>query len=366
MLDIKLKLRPGHTSERAWLEPSPLRQLFWNITYACNYRCAICFTDAGRQDAEELTTQEAKELVRRAHDAGVRDIIISGGEPFMREDIVEVLAYMGEMGIGARIASNGSLLTDELLARLRRDTPTKSFQISIDTLDADLYRRLHGTPPDALDCALEALRCMKRRGFHTTVSARVTPETLPGIPQLLDRACVEGWATVTLHWPLHTRRIEGAFPQDADVLSILAPVFDYFVALPERWLVETYIPWAQYHPVMVRLAERIRVVHRGCRAGRDRLTINPTGKISPCVCLDVPEAHVGNVHQDDLRDVFNNSPLCKLLRQPQEHGICTDCSHVGVCGGGCRAAAFALTGRLDGQDRACPVWQRRSAVSETT
>jgi len=38
MLDIKLKLRPGHTSERAWLEPSPLRQLFWNITYACNYR----------------------------------------------------------------------------------------------------------------------------------------------------------------------------------------------------------------------------------------------------------------------------------------------------------------------------------------
>ncbi len=363
MLDVKLKLKPGHTSERAWMEPSPLRQLFWNITYACNYRCKICFTDAGSGGPEELTTEEAKDVVRRAHDAGVGDIIISGGEPFMRDDIVEILACMAELGMTVRFASNGSLLTDELLDRLRGETLTKSFQISLDTLDPRLYRETHGTSPEALPSALEALRSIKEHGFHTTVSVRLTPATLPGIPQLLDRACSEGWSTVTVHCPVHMRRIADAFPQDADFLGLLGPVFDHFTALPKHWLVEMYIPWAQYHPGMRRLEKRIRVVYRGCIAGRDRLTINPTGWLSPCVCLDVEEAYVGNIREDDLQDTFRDSPLCEMLRHPQEHGICVDCPHVEVCGGGCRASAFALTGRLDGLDRACPLRKRMFAAS---
>jgi len=361
MLDVKLKLKAGHTSERSWLEPSPLRQLFWNVTYACNFHCKVCFTDAGQARSDELSTREAFELVERAHAAGVRDIIVSGGEPFAREDIVRILAHMAEVGMTARIATNGSLLTDELLAELRRDTLTKSFQVSIDTLDPGLYRRLHGAPRGALASVLHALRSINEQGFHTTVSVRLSPETLPGIPALLDRAHEEGWATVTVHCPLHTRRTADVFAQDADVLSILAPVFEHFLSLSERWLVETYIPWAPYHPAMRKLEEQIRVVHRGCTAGRDRLTINPTGWISPCVCLDVPEAYIGNVRTDQLLDVFHNSPVCKVFREPQQHGICADCHLVETCGGGCRAAAFAQTGRLDGQDPSCPVRKRRES-----
>jgi len=361
MLDVKLKLKPGHANERSWMEPSPLRQLIWNVTYACNFHCGICFTDAGRAHPDELTTLEAKDMVRRAHAAHVRDIIISGGEPFLREDMVDILALMGELGITARVASNGSLLTDALLRRLRRETLTKSFQISLDTLDPDLYGALHAAPPGTFERVLRALDAIGENGLHTTISVRLTPQTLPGIPQLLDRAVEKGWATVTIHCPVHTRRTGDSFPQDADVLTILSPVLEHFVSLPERWLIETYIPWAQYHPVMKRLRGRVPVLHRGCAAGRDRLTVNPTGAISPCVCLDVPAAHMGDVRRDDLLEVFNNSSVCDLMRRPQEHGVCADCPEVTACGGGCRAAAFVLTGRLDGQDRACPVWRRRAA-----
>ena len=359
MLDIKLKLKHGHMSERSWMEPSALRKLCWNITYACNYRCQICFTNAGRADPDELSTGEGKELIRRAAVAGVRDIIISGGEPFVRPDIVEILAHMAEFDITARIASNGSLLTDDLLERLRRQTLVKSFQISLDALEPGLYGKIHGVSAEACQPALSALRRVQEHGFHTTVSVRLTPETLAEVPALLDRACSEGWATLTIHLPVHTRRTGGAYPQDTDFFSLLAPALDHFCKLPERWLVETYIPWAGYHPVMRRLQQRIRVVHRGCRAGRDRLTVNPTGELSPCVCLDVPQAYVGNVRRDDLENVFENSPICKMFRRPEEHGICADCPLVATCGGGCRAAAFALTGRLDGQDMSCPVWRAR-------
>jgi len=91
MLDIKLKLKPGHTGERAWMEPSPLRTLFWNVTYACNYGCPICFTDGGSAHPDELTTGEALEAVQKASEAGVGDILISGGEPFQRKDLLEEL-----------------------------------------------------------------------------------------------------------------------------------------------------------------------------------------------------------------------------------------------------------------------------------
>lgn len=348
------------------MEPSPLRTLFWNVTYACNLHCGICFTDSGKAHREELSTEQAVEMVRKAHAAGVRDILVSGGEPFLRRDLIDMLKFMGSLGITARIASNGTLLTEKILRKLRGETLTKSFQISLDTVDSDLYAELHGAPPGTLERVLENLGRIQEAGFHTTVSTRLTPQTLAGIPRLIDLAAKEGWATVTIHFPVHTRRIRGSYQQDEDVLALLAPVFEHFCALPERWLIETYIPWAEYHPLVRKFKKRIKIVNRGCRAGRDRLTLNPTGWLSPCVCLDVEEAYVGHVERGSLEDAFLNSRGCDMLRRPEKYGICADCPNVKKCGGGCRAAAFALSRRLDGQDTSCPVWKQRASKETTT
>jgi radical SAM protein with 4Fe4S-binding SPASM domain len=359
MLDIKLKLKPGHSTERVWMAPSPLRVLFWNLTYACDFHCDICFTDAGKARKDELTTAEALDFVGKAAQAGIRDMLISGGEPFLRQDILTILSRMADFGITARIASNGSLLTAGLLARLKQETMTKSFQVSLDTIDPSLYPRLHGTSAGTLPLVLDHLRLIQEHGFHTTVSVRLTPETLPGIPNLLDFASQEGWATVTIHCPVHTRRIRDAYSQDEDFLSLLLPVFEHFCRLPQNWLIETYIPWAEYHPVMRKLGQSARVVHRGCAAGRDRLTVSPAGWLSPCVCLDVLPAYIGNVRRDDLKEIFEHSSLCRMLRRPGDFDICLDCANLERCGGGCRAAAYALTGRLNGEDRSCPVRKQR-------
>lgn len=355
MLDVKLKLRPGHASDLDWMAPSPLRQLFWNVTYACNFRCSICFSNAGSSGSDELTTQEARKLIADAAAAGVRDIVVSGGEPFMRDDLLELLVAMAERGVTARIATNGSLPTESLLRRIRRDTLTKSFQVSLDTMDPALYQQLHGAPPSSLDAALRTLQCIRQLGFHTTVSTRLSPRTIGGIPALLDAARREGWATVTIHCPLHTGRTAGAWPQNEDVIAKLTPAFDHFLSMPEHWVVETNIPWGPFHPVLQELSGRVRVAYAGCGAGRRRLAVGAAGWIVPCICIDVPEARMGNVRTDDIGTVFRESPIAHLMRRPQDHGICRDCPDVERCGGGCRAAAWVLTGRIDGTDASCPV-----------
>ena len=355
MLDVKFKISAGHTSKRAWMNESPLKTLFWNVTYACNYRCSICFTDSGSFGPNELDTPEALAVADKIGAAGVGDVLISGGEPFMRKDLLEVLARLARFGVTARIASNGSLLDRSILARLRDETLTKSFQVSLDTLDPELYDQLHGSPAGRMSDVIDKVRLVREFGFHTTISIRLTPLTLGGIPALLDLAVEEGWPTVTVHLPLHTRRVQGAYPQDADLLGLLDPVFRHFAGLRRRWLVETYIPWAEYHHVIRRWSKTLKIINRGCRAGRDRLTINPEGQLSPCVCLDRPEAYLGHALKDDLVAVFRDSPVCRLLRRPREHGLCPDCANIDSCGGGCRAAALALSGRLDSDDLSCPV-----------
>jgi radical SAM protein with 4Fe4S-binding SPASM domain len=175
----------------------------------------------------------------------------------------------------------------------------------------------------------------------------------------MDLARREGWETLTIHLPIHTRRVRDAGAVDEDLLARLEPVFEHFLA-GEHWLVETYIPWAALHPAMRRLEERVRVVHRGCSAGRDRLTVSPCGMLSPCVCLDVPAAYLGNVRDHGLSAIFASTALDDTFRRPSAHGACADCSLYASCGGGCRAAAFAHTGNLDGEDGSCPV--RRSGA----
>ncbi len=361
MNDIKLKLQPGHTEDLDWMAETHLWQIFWNITHECDFKCSVCFSNAGPRSPRELSTKEAKQMIRNAQAAGVWDIVVSGGEPFLRPDLVELLAYMATMGISARIASNGSRITPKILDRISRETSVKSFQISLDTLDPTAYSELHGVPVSNLYSALDALHAIQDHGFHTTVSTRLTSTTLPGIPDLLDKAAKEGWATVTVHCPLHTGRIGNAWGQDTDVLSILEPVFERFLSMSKQWIIETTIPWARYHPVIRKLKKRIQINHVGCGAGRCRLSIDATGQIVPCICacVGMNGVNMGNIREHDLADVYSQSPIAQMYRRPWDYGICSDCPKVKQCGGGCRAAAYVLTGRVDGLDASCPVRRRR-------
>ena len=109
----------------------------------------VCFSDSGDEDADELTTDEARRMILNARDAGVTDIVVSGGEPFLRGDLFELLVYMTDLGISARIASNGSLLDADLCRRLRRETATKAFQISLDRWTATCTKNARGPGDDA-------------------------------------------------------------------------------------------------------------------------------------------------------------------------------------------------------------------------
>ena len=142
------------------------------------------------------------------------------------------------------------------------------------------------------------------------------------------------------------------------MIELLAPVFEHFLTMEKHWAVETNIPWARYHPYIQNLTERVRVAHAGCTASRARISIQPGGEVTSCLCMSEPPWQMGNVRKDDLRTLFADSPQSQLFAKPWEHGICTGCEHLGECGGGCRAMAYCITGRLDADDPTCPLQKK--------
>ena len=90
----------------------------WLATNACNARCQHCSSASERRLPSELTTEESFQLLNQLRDAGVLDLAISGGEPLLRADLYEIIAFAKALEFAVGVGSNGSSVTRESVHRL--------------------------------------------------------------------------------------------------------------------------------------------------------------------------------------------------------------------------------------------------------
>ena len=122
--------------------PLPLKEQFtrgldapicltWELTYACNLACVHCLSSSGRRDPAELTPTEARRIVDDLVDMKVFYANIGGGEPMLRPDFLDLVAYAVERRVGVKFSTNGTRLTPER-ARQLAALDYLDVQISID------------------------------------------------------------------------------------------------------------------------------------------------------------------------------------------------------------------------------------------
>jgi len=130
------------------------------MTELCNSKCEQCTYWKKKPDIEnELTTEEIKRIFRDLYDFGIRYISLSGGEPLLRKDIVEVTRYISELGIRVWMTSNAICLDEDMVrefAKMKR----VGFIVSLDTLDRKKYKKIRGV--DRLDDVLKNIRLIKK------------------------------------------------------------------------------------------------------------------------------------------------------------------------------------------------------------
>jgi radical SAM protein with 4Fe4S-binding SPASM domain len=356
----------------------------WNLTYRCNLACEHCYLDAGGAslvgtenfaDRSELGTDECFRVIDEiAAFAPECLTILTGGEPLLRRDILEIVRRAAERGLWVVVGTNGVSITENVARRLA-DAGARGLSLSLDALDPDRhdrFRKVRG----AWQNTVEGAEILNRTGLPFIVQTTAGSHNLGELDAIADfahdRLAAKVW---NLYFLVPTGR--GQFVSDitpAQYDEVLASLYRIQKKHQGRMLVNAkcaphYIKTvlenaaAQADPIPTDAepaaapswsgSSPIRTYSGGaggCPAGTHYMGIRPNGDVTPCPYLPV---FAGTLRSSSLADLWTSSGLfADIRRRTSLGGRCGECEMNGHCGG-CRARAYGMTGDLMAEDPLC-------------
>ncbi len=331
--DIKFKRTCEHLS-------SPLAVEF-EITRNCNLNCPHCGIKGGAPREEELTTEEIFSILRTLKEMRVFEIFFTGGEPFVRKDMIKILNYASKLGFHVVVKTNGTLLNQMMLNKI---SPHVRFGLSLDGYgnDHDLSRGQGN-----FDIVLQTLELLKKNSRKIGVNFTVTHKNKRSL-QTANEMCVKMGIRMGLT-PIHPfgRALENSElllqPEDAKYfVSARKYKINYFRSIytqkygsPEKRPLNLYD-----------LEEIFNAGFQACRAGRGFAYITANGEIYPCINLAaIHQFRVGNIKEDDFKKIWEHGDKLQQFRKINKWShftLCKECDISEVCNFRCPALSYVL------------------------
>ncbi|WP_436903159.1 radical SAM protein [Halovenus halobia] len=321
----------------------------WELTQACELSCEHCRADAQpHRHPDELTTSEGKQLLDNLTEFGSGQLVVlSGGDPCKRDDLVELIEYGTDLGLSMTLTPSGTdALTREKIEALSA-AGLKRLALSIDGPDPESHDDFRGED-GSFEQTMRAAKAANDAGLplqiNTTVCQR-TVEGLPALRELVGDLEAVLWSVFFLVPLGRGRVLDPISPERSDeVMSWLGTVSE-----DEDFAVKT-TEAPQYRRVLAQGAtENNR--RGGVIAGDGFAFVSHTGELYPSGFL--PES-VGNVTEQNPVELYRESELFERLRDRDElEGKCGACPFRSVCGGS-RSRAYAYTGNPLASDPLCP------------
>ncbi len=338
-----------------------LRILFWETTVGCNLKCIHCRAAAepGRSN-EELSTAEALEFVDDLASFSDPILILSGGEPLYRPDILDIAAYAGMKGVRVALATNGTLV-DRPTAKKISEAGIRRASISIDGVDAKTHDAFRGVP-GAFDAALDGARYLRESGVEVQFNTTITRHNINELEQIV--ALAEREQAVALHMFLLVPVGCGLEVSEAQQISDeeYERVLNWFYEASRKTKMEMRATCAPHYYRIIRQRAReegrkitpktdgMAAMTKGCLAGSSVCFLSYKGEVFPCGYFPV---QAGNIREQSIRQIWETSPLFDELRNPELlEGKCGACEYRMVCGG-CRARSYGQTGNYLGEEPFC-------------
>jgi AdoMet-dependent heme synthase len=356
----------------------------WNLTYRCNLACEHCYLDAGGTplvgtenfaDRSELGTEDCFRVIDEIATFAPECLtILTGGEPLLRRDILEIVRRAAERELWVVVGTNGVRITENVASRLA-EAGARGLSLSLDALDHDghdRFRRVRG----AWQNTVEGAGILNRTGLPFIVQTTAGSHNLGELEAIADfahdRLAAKVW---NLYFLVPTGR--GQFVSDitpAQYDEVLASLYRIQRKYDGRMLVNAkcaphYIKtvlenssvqtdplqaddesartpsWPGQSPIRTYSGGA-----GGCPAGTHYMGIRPNGDVTPCPYLPV---FAGTLRNSSLADLWTSSELfTDIRRRTSLGGRCGECEMNGQCGG-CRARAYGMTGDLMAEDPLC-------------
>jgi radical SAM protein with 4Fe4S-binding SPASM domain len=275
-------------------------------------------------------------------------LILSGGEPLMRPDVLELAGLARDLGVPAVLSTNGTLLDREVCGRIKA-SGIRRLSMSLDGHDEESHDGFRGSP-GAFASLVSAAALLNSEGIPFQINSTVTPGNISRTEDML--AVARGLGAVGFHVFLlvpvgRAREWDEAF---------LAPEA-YEEALRRLKALEPAMELeskATCAPQYQRIARQLGSVGprsgKGCLGGQGFLFVGHEGTCGACGYLPIP---AGNVRERHISEIYESSPLFLDLRDKKRYrGKCGVCEFWAACGG-CRARAHAEGDHL-GPEPLCP------------
>jgi AdoMet-dependent heme synthase len=341
--------------------------VIWETTQACDLACAHCRASAAPlRNRAELTTDEGYRLLDEIGEFGTPLMVFTGGDPLKRPDLSLLLRRSVALGLRTNVSPSATPLLTRQAIQEFKDCGITRMAISLDgpnALSHDEFRGVAGT----YDRAVEALEHARLIGLETQLQTTVTRRNMHSLDQIAQLAAlveVRMWSVFFL--VVTGRALAGddltaeEYEQVFEKLYEISQWAPFDVKTTEAMHYRRYLAQRNKEKA-VPAGQAQRTVWRtaGVSDGRGFIFISHTGEIYPSGFLPLS---AGNVRRDSLVDVYRNSSLFRILRDPAgRHGKCGNCEYCKICGGS-RARAYAATGDYLAQDPRC-IYQPSALLS---
>jgi len=340
----------------------------WNVTSACNLKCTHCYA-ATEGAPDELNTGDALGVIDDLAAFGCPVLLFSGGEPFVRPDILTLAKYAAGKGLRVVFSTNGTLIDEKMAAEIKAIGASYA-GISIDGMEDvhDRFRACKG----AFKQSLAAIRHCREAGVKVGLRVTMTKDNVGEIPAIFDLMEAENIPRICLYHLVYCGRGAEIAEHDLDP-ELRRATIDLIIDRTKQLHDKGF-------PVEVLTVDNhcdgpylyMRMLREGNSRAEEVMELlrmnggNSTGHGLACISWDgtvYPDQFwrnkpVGNVRENPFSQIWGHPEEGSLLAQLREKkihvtGKCVKCRFLDVCGGNFRARAEAATGELWGVDPAC-------------
>lgn len=337
------------------MRAQPPMALVAEVTHRCPLQCLYC-SNPLELTRQELDTAAWKRVFQEANQIGILQVLVSGGEPLLRPDIMEIIAEASRQELYTTLITSGIGLNQRRLQQLE-EAGLGAVQLSVQSTDPEVAKFISGG--DFLKKKLEVAQLIKNSNFPLVINVVLHRQNLDHVDKLLEFAHELGAERIELAntqyygWALKNRDV--LLPSREALETAEAIVDQYRVRFSDmviQWVVPDY--YSDYP--------------KPCMGGwgSTHLIVSPDGKALPCPAAYVlPGLEFPNVEKQSLEQIWYGSELFgryRGLEWMQEP--CRTCDKQQEDFGGCRCQAFLLTGDANATDPVCVLSPKHHIIEE--
>ncbi|MCL4393596.1 MAG: PqqD family peptide modification chaperone [Chloroflexi bacterium] len=313
------------------------------LTYRCNNRCTFCYASApDRGQVPEMTTQEIERVIDKIVDqARVPTISFTGGEPTLRRDLPELIAYARAKNMRTNLITNGIRCADAAFVERLRRAGLNSAQVSLEAADAGVHNRVVGNP-HAYDKTVRGLKNLKAAGIHTHTNTTIHQHNREHLCALVDFLADLGQEYLSMNMVIRTgdavrpersgteRGTNENGPADEigyrQIGALVLALKKHAEARGMRFVWYSPVPYCLFNPAQYGLGSQ------SCAAADGLLSVNPSGDVLPCSSF---EQGIGNLLREDFNAIWQTRTAKYWRRKEFLPPDCRGCDLADLCCGAC-------------------------------